>query len=118
VKTVQAAFLAALILAIGLAVRPTGAAAVSTGACVDLTVGPPQEAVSDARRDALGLAGWPDGTLGMLPRADGTYDFYAMDAFGGSGPYLASAVPSPELGMARRPPVRVLARGRVALSLP
>jgi hypothetical protein len=86
VRTVQAAFLAALILALGLAVRPTGAAAVSTGACAALTVGPPQEVVSDARRDALGLAGWPDGTLGPLPRGDGTYDFYAMDAFGGSGP--------------------------------
>jgi hypothetical protein len=68
VKTVQAAFLVALILAIGLAVRPTGAAGVSTGACVDLTIGPPQEVVSDARRDALGLAGWPDGTLHAATR--------------------------------------------------
>lgn len=66
--------------------RPAGVEATSTGACVDLSVGPPEEIVSDAQRDASGLGGWPDGAFGILPRADGSYDFWAPAAFGGSGP--------------------------------
>jgi hypothetical protein len=75
-----------VIAAGGLVLAPGGAHAVSTGACRDLVVGPPEVIVSDARRDALGLTGWPDGTLGILPRGDGTYSFWAADAFGGAGP--------------------------------
>jgi hypothetical protein len=78
------ALVAAVTLAIVLLGAPSGAAAVSTGACTNLAVGPPEEVVSDAERDADDLQGWPDGPLGILPRGDGTYDFYGMDAFGGS----------------------------------
>jgi hypothetical protein len=72
--------------ALGATLLPGNAAAVSAGACHDLQVGFAQVAVSDARRDALGLDGWPDSAFGAVRRADGMYDFYAPAAFGGSGP--------------------------------
>ncbi|TDD26814.1 hypothetical protein E1218_12205 [Kribbella turkmenica] len=59
--------------------------AADTGNCKGVWTGPPEEVVSAATRQSLDLQAWPDGTMGVLPNADGTYRFFAIDALGGTG---------------------------------
>ncbi|MEW1845092.1 hypothetical protein AB0392_44720 [Nonomuraea angiospora] len=61
-------------------------AVASDGGCAAFVVGQPEEVVSDATRDRLGLDGWPDGPFGITALGGGAYYFHIAAAFGGSDP--------------------------------
>jgi hypothetical protein len=65
------------------AVAADSVRAATASSCAGLSVGPAEVVVSDATRDKLGLAGWPDSGFGVERLENGRYRFHAPDAFGG-----------------------------------
>jgi hypothetical protein len=50
-----------------------------TASAIDLSIGPKEVIYSKKQRKKLKLSTWPDGNLGVVPNADGSYDFYGAN---------------------------------------